>query len=128
MLKLNDVSSNIVFWTLNKKPRSIEINLFHYVKSARIQSFSGPYFPVFGLYTERFFGKMRTRKTPNTDTFHTVFSSEWIWTNELSINFNPFHTIVKLSLFFAWKHFFNQNTLHLARLILCIVYIFTDQC
>ena len=26
--------------------------ILHYVKSARIQSFSGPYFPAFGLNTE----------------------------------------------------------------------------
>ena len=51
----------------------------HCVKSIRIRSFSGPDFPAFGLNTERyrlFFriqhecGKIRTRKTPDTDTFH----------------------------------------------------------
>ena len=56
---------------------------FHYMKSARIRSFSGPYFPVFGLNTERYSvslhiqfecGKIWSRKTPNTDTFYTVFS------------------------------------------------------
>ena len=33
--------------------------------------FSGPYFPAFGLNTERYSecGKIRTRKTLNTDTF-----------------------------------------------------------
>ena len=44
---------------------------FHCVKSGRIGSFSGPYFPAFGLNTERYgvslriqskFGKIRTRK------------------------------------------------------------------
>ena len=53
----------------------------HYVKNFRIQSFSGPHFPVFGLNTEIYEvnlriqysrGKIRTRKTPNTDTFYTV--------------------------------------------------------
>ena len=47
-----------------------------YVKSVRIRSFPGLYFPAFGLNTARYFlsfliqsecGKMRTRKTPNTD-------------------------------------------------------------
>ena len=56
-----------------------EIN--HYVKSVLIWSFSGPYIPTFGLTTERFSaslcikskcGKVRTRKIPNTDTFHAV--------------------------------------------------------
>ena len=53
----------------------------HCVKGVRIWSFSGSYFPEFGLNTERYSvflciqsecGKMRTRKTPNTDTFHAV--------------------------------------------------------
>ena len=57
----------------------------HWVKSVRIRSFTGPYFPAFGLNTERFgvslciqseCGKIRTRKTPNTGTFHTVHALE----------------------------------------------------
>ena len=51
------------------------------VKSVRIQSYSDPYFPAFGLNTERYFlslriqsecGKIRTRIAPNTDNFHAV--------------------------------------------------------
>ena len=53
----------------------------HCVKSVCIRSYSGPHFPAFGLNTERYgvslriqseCGKMRTKITPNTDTFHTV--------------------------------------------------------
>ena len=58
----------------------------HCVKSARIRSYSGPHFyphfPAFRLNTERISpysvrmreiaGKMRTRITPNTDTFYEV--------------------------------------------------------
>ena len=53
----------------------------HRVKRVRIRSYSGPHFPAFGLNTERYrvslgiqfkCGKMRTRITPNTDTFHIV--------------------------------------------------------
>ena len=53
----------------------------HSVKSVRIRSFSCPYFPAFGLNTERYevslriqseCRKTRTRKTPNTDTFYAV--------------------------------------------------------
>ena len=54
--------------------------LLHCEKSVRIWSFSGLYFPAFGLkysvevYSIRSIqsecGKIRTRKTPNTDTFH----------------------------------------------------------
>ena len=55
---------------------------FHWVKSVRIRSYSGPHFPEFGLNTERYSvslriqsecGKMRTRITPNTDIFHAVY-------------------------------------------------------
>ena len=62
---------------------------WHCVKIVRIWSFSGPYFPTFGLKTERCVslcfqsecGRWRTRKTPNTDTFHAV------WFIHLSFNF-----------------------------------------
>ena len=49
------------------------------MKSVCIRSYSCPYFPAFGLNTERYFvciciqsefGKMRTRITPNTNTFY----------------------------------------------------------
>ena len=51
------------------------------MKSVGIRSFSGPYFPALELNTERQSVslrilsnclKLRTRKTPNTDTFHAV--------------------------------------------------------
>ena len=58
----------------------------HYVKSLHIWSYSGPYFPAFGLNTERYPNAgylslfspnagnagMRTRITPNTNTFNIV--------------------------------------------------------
>ena len=55
--------------------------ILHCVICVCIQSYSGPHFPAFGLNTERYSlslriqiecGKMRTRITPNTDTFHAV--------------------------------------------------------
>ena len=55
----------------------------HCVKSCHIWNVSGPGFSSFGLNTEIYrvnlcsqskYGKMRTRKTPNTDTFHAVWS------------------------------------------------------
>ena len=55
----------------------------HCVKSVRIRSYSGPHLPLFGLNTEKYgvslriqseFGKMRTRITPNADTFHAVLN------------------------------------------------------
>ena len=59
----------------------IKTYIQHCVKSARIWSYSGPYFPAFGLNMERYgvflrikfeCGKIRTRITPNTDTFYAV--------------------------------------------------------
>ena len=53
----------------------------HSVKSGLIRSYFGPYFPAFGLKTERYSvslhiqserGKIRTRKTLNADTFYAV--------------------------------------------------------
>ena len=60
-------------------------------KSVRIRSSSGPYFPAFELNTERYeeslriqseCGKIRARKTPNTDTFHVVW---FIWEVSFSL-------------------------------------------
>ena len=56
---------------------------FHCLKNVHYQSFSGPHFPVFGLNTETYplnlriqseCRKMRTRISPNTNTFYKVFS------------------------------------------------------
>ena len=61
-----------------------DLNIFyvkHCIQSVRIQSYSGPYFPAFGLNTEGHSvslrikskcGGIRTRITPNTDTFQAV--------------------------------------------------------
>ena len=38
-------------------------------------TFSGPYFPVFGLNMERYSGKYGPEKTPYFDTFHAVVFS-----------------------------------------------------
>ena len=55
------------------------------VKSVRIWSFSGPYFPVFvlnmgwywvSLCIQSEYVKMRTRKTPNMDTFQAVWDGK----------------------------------------------------
>ena len=53
----------------------------HCVESIFIRSYSGPYFPGFGLNRERYstslriqseYGKMQIIITPNTDTFYAV--------------------------------------------------------
>ena len=52
----------------------------HYMKIFCIWSFSGPYFPAFGLNTENYYenvriqskyGKIQTAKSTNTDTSYT---------------------------------------------------------
>ena len=54
---------------------------WHCVKNVRIQSYSGPHFPAFGMSTGRYsvslriqskFGKMRNRITPNKNIFHAA--------------------------------------------------------
>ena len=58
----------------------MKLHYSHCVKSVRIRSHSGPYFPAFGLNAKRYsvslliqseYGKIRTRITPNTDTLYT---------------------------------------------------------
>ena len=58
------------------------MSIRQYVKSVRIRSYSGMYFPAFELNMERYrvnlrvqseCEKIRTRITPNTDTFHAVY-------------------------------------------------------
>ena len=50
------------------------------MKSVCIRSFTGPYFPAFGLnagdteYSVRM-REIQARKTPNTDTFHAVIDT-----------------------------------------------------
>ena len=63
----------------------------HCVKNVQIRRYSGPYFPAFGLNTERYgvflriqseCGKMRTKITLNTDIFHAgnfVETCSFLW-------------------------------------------------
>ena len=56
---------------------------FATLKIVHTRNFSGPYFPTFGLNTEIYrvniriqteYGKIRTRKNPNKDTFYSVLT------------------------------------------------------
>ena len=60
------------------------------MKSVHIWSYSGPYFITFGLNTERYSislyiqsesNKIRTRITPNTDTFYAVLAVPEMFSN-----------------------------------------------
>ena len=66
---------------INFGKKKVSIKSHHCVKSVRTRSHSSQYFPAFGLITERYsvslriqseWGKIQTRITPNTDTFHAV--------------------------------------------------------
>ena len=81
--KLSKVSLAVLRPTALLNINSIMVFLpdFHCANSSRIQSYSVPYFPKFGLNTERYFvylriqsecGKIRTGKTPNRNSFHAV--------------------------------------------------------
>ena len=59
----------------------------HCVKSAQIQSFSGPNLPVFGLNT----GKYGPQKTPYFNTFHTVSMSNSSYFSHTSSNCGIFY-------------------------------------
>ena len=65
-------------------PYDAEAENYYHVKSARIRSYFGPHFPAFRLNTERYevsprmqskCGKIRTKISPNTDTFQTVYET-----------------------------------------------------
>ena len=75
-----------IYWTSAIISLSVTIlNVDHCLRSVRIQSFSGPYFPAFGLNTERYSlcGKIRTSKNPNTDTFS---GSKYYVSSEYSVH------------------------------------------
>ena len=69
----------------SKLSLSMLISVRHSVKSVHIRSYSGPYFPAFGLNTEKYSvslriqcesGKIRTKISLNTDTFYAVILSK----------------------------------------------------
>ena len=74
--KIPDINHNT---NLVQKHNNIDVH--HYIKSSGIGNFFGPYFPAFGLNSARYSvsvriqsecGKIRTRKTLNTDTLSAV--------------------------------------------------------
>ena len=61
----------------------INISKIHRVKSVRIRTFSGPWFPVFGLITERYeVSQYSVRMHENTDQNNSKYGhftrSEWL--------------------------------------------------
>ena len=67
-------------WLVTSQHTEVGSNL-HFVKFVHIRTFSGPYFLAFGLHMEicgvnfriqSKYGKIWTKKTPNTATFYAV--------------------------------------------------------
>ena len=76
LIKIPNINHNT---NLVQKHNNIDVH--HYIKSFGIGNFFGPYFPAFGLNSARYSvsvriqsecGKIRTRKTLNTDTLSAV--------------------------------------------------------
>ena len=81
LTQLRETLKSTSYLTMKKQVNKKNVHEPHYVKSVRIQSYSGPHFPAFGVNTQRCgvslripseCGKMWTRIIPNTDTFHEV--------------------------------------------------------
>ena len=80
--------STKIFWLTFDSLASRYLATWNCVKSVRIRSYSGPYFPTFGLNMERYrvslriqskCGKIRTRITPITDTLYAVCYSDLLF-------------------------------------------------
>ena len=98
----------------------------HCMKNVRVWSFSGPYFPAFGLNTERYgiflriqteCSKIWTRKTPNADAFQAATSSlNFSLTNELSLQVVKLIPDIMLhALFIISNNFISNAKLNLAK-------------
>ena len=72
-LKLNISWNQFLVKELQPKKKLLRGAIFitwRCLKSVRIRSFSSPYFSAF---SQSEYGQIRTRKTPNMDTFHAVW-------------------------------------------------------
>ena len=107
------------------------------MKSVLIRSFSGAHFPAFGLNTDKYFvslciqydcGKIQTRKTPSTDTFHAAIpevNSEPCQTSNITrfLISNTFISNARLKLAKKSPKQMLSNTLKLIFLHLKIIHI-----
>ena len=109
---------NFLYWS-----RAISSN--HCMEIVRIRSFSGPYFPAFGSVRYGVFspnvGKIRTRKTPNTDTFtQWIFHSYlyniayiFVFPSFFSVLVEPAHSLLSIS--FHYFNLFHANVPHIQK-------------
>ena len=72
------------------------VSHLHSVKSVRIRSYSGPYFPAFGRNTERYFVRMRENTDQNNSEYgHFLRSADLIRQTQQ-------HNLIKRH---SWKDF-----------------------
>ena len=72
----SNLSPQMPITTLHSPKKVSDMNGCYCVKSARIRSYFGQYFPAFGLNTERYHVSLRIQsecgKIRNTNTFYAV--------------------------------------------------------
>ena len=136
------LTRNIFFWfwfwffylqiLLNGYLRSLYLQyiskIYHCVKSVDIRSYSGLYFPAFGLNTKRYWlntkrysvslriqsecGKIRIRMTPNTNTFYAVYDKRKCIGSIDKLNMKYFAVLlfplvkVNFNIFCKWLSYF----------------------
>ena len=105
--KANFKIHDVINWETNK----YKIHILC-VQSVRIWSYSGPHFPAFELNMDRYSvslriqsecRKMRTRITPNTDTFHAVISQF------ITKFIHPIYQAIRQWNNITWQIFFFKN-------------------
>ena len=119
-------------WNRKSRGKNKRPEILHCVKNVRVRSYYGLYSPAFGLNTERYSaslhilsecGKIRTRITPNTDTFYAVhtmmkslfttefWSFKWIAITALKVEVLKFQLFeVKKTHKHKTKHLYCFNT------------------
>ena len=76
-------------------PNFVNLLICHCEKSVRIRSYSGPYFPAFGLNTERYSYSVRMRENTDQNTseyghFLPSASIKEIWSVTLFLTWSPY--------------------------------------
>ena len=99
------VSLKYVFWFY------LSLLQYHCLKRVRIWNFYGLYFPVFrlnkeicgvNLFIQSKCGKIRARKTPNTDTFHAVCFLCWRCNHIGSLHTNSSFMFIWIEISNSW--------------------------
>ena len=108
VLKTNFTSNHLMQLTIINKQLDLLWTLpLRCINSVRIRSYSGPYLPAFGLISIQFeCGKIRTRVTPNTDTFHAILRM-FLFLTQQTLTFQS------QGQWLSWNRYFNKSILKL---------------